>query len=362
MPAWRFVLTDSTYRPVGEILTAYERKVALPLNKLPTASLRVRLDHPLGNDLLSCTGYLKAYRNGTLQFFGPIISAEENFQADRATIAVNAVGVGWYFSKRLAGKSAGGRLFAGNDRAQIVKTLINTTNVESETGIDTAAAVSAASNITYTAGPYKPISDCLNELALTLDGFDWRIDPIDNFAGGAVTGQKIGAFLAQPVFGSDRPDAVFEAGTGRNNIVEYTRAVTRDTQANQVFHIASPGADAPGFPVVSAIDASSIASYKLLEDLAQADLLDQTLRQRFVDEHIRVRRNPRQVITFQPHLPDEFGRVPQFGTDFAVADNVRARAQFGTSVRFDAMMRVWGVAFELNDEGSEKTTLTLAQE
>jgi hypothetical protein len=206
------------------------------------------------------------------------------------------------------------------------------------------------------------ISECLNELALTLDGFDWRIDPIDNFSGGLVTGTKIGTFLASPTFGVARPDAVFEAGTGRNNIVAYTRAITRDTQANKVYHNAQPGPDAPGFPTVTAIDAQSISDYKLLEDLAQADLLDGTLRQRLVDEHVRVRKSPREVITFEPHLPDQFGRVPQYRTDFTVGDTIRARAKFGSSLRFDAMMRVWGVAFEINDEGSIKTILTLAQE
>lgn len=365
MASWSFILTDNAYNHVGEILNASERKVALPLSKLATASFRVRLDNPLADLLASCEGYVKGYRDGVLRLFAPIISAEEIADKDNASVMVNCVDAGWYMQKRLAGKSAAGTIFgSATDRAQIVKQLLDTANAEGETGISTSAMpISAASAVTYTAGPYKPILECNSELAVSTDGFDWRIVPIENFDNGTVTGQKIAAFWAEPVIGQERLDAVFEWGTGRNNIVSYTRSVTRDTQANKVYHFTSNGPDAPGYPTLSAIDATSVANWKLLEDLAQADLLDPTLRQRLVDTHVEVRKNPRQIITFQPHInPQGSMRVPDFGTDFDVGDLIPARAKYGDTVRFDATFRLWGVEFAIDNHGVETPTFTLAEE
>src|SRR3954468_533794 len=161
MADWRFVLTDAAYRPVGEILNAAERKLAFPLNRLDTLSFRVRLDNPLADSLLSTAGYVKAYRDSTLRYFGPIISAEEAADTGGGSIAVNSVGAGWILSKRLAGKSATGTVFGATDRGLIIKALIDATNAESETGVATDGSMTSGSAVAYTAGPYRPISEIL---------------------------------------------------------------------------------------------------------------------------------------------------------------------------------------------------------
>lgn len=361
--AWSFILTGRDHTPVGEVLNAKDRRVAIPHSKLATLSLRVRLDNPLADQLLECDGYVKAYRNGVIQFHGPIISAEEVVERNEASVGINCVDAGWILSKRLAGKSANGASFTAVDRAVIVKNLIDSSNTENETGIDTSGSISAASSVNYTAGPYKFISDVIGELAPALDGFDWRVTPIDNFSGGAVTGQKIGSFIAAPTLGTYRQEALFEYGGIRSNVVSYRRAVSRDTQANKVYHNAQAGPDAVGYPTMSAIDSTSITDWKLLEDLAQADLLDSAMRQQLVDEHVRVRAQPRQVIEFVPHIdPQGSGRIPQFGVDFEVGDLLPARASYNKKVRVDGDFRVWGVEFETDDLGLEKMALTLAEE
>ena len=369
---WRFVLTDAQHRPVGEILNAGDRQVALPLNKLDTLSFKVRGDNYLADELLSCEGFIKGYRNGLIVYHGPIISAEETGDANGVSIAVNSAGAGWILTKRLAGKSSTGTVFSTpTDRAQIVKQLIQTADTEGAafdpngvTGIDvTTQPIVAASAVTYIAGPFRPISEIVTELATTMDGFDWRILPVDNFFNGGVTSPYIGQFFAQPLLGTDEPNVVFEYGAGRNNIASYTRTINRDTQANRVFHFTSNGPDAFGYPTVSAIDASTITDWGLLEDLAQADLLDLGLRQSLVQQHVNVRKFPRQIIQFDPHIdPRSIGRVPQYGSDYTVGDSVRARAVYAGNLRFDAMMRVWGVQFTIDNNGVEKTTLTLADE
>lgn len=361
---WQFILTDRSHVPQGELLNAYDRQIAVPLNKLDTLSCKVRLDNPLVDTLASCEGYIKAFRDGDEMFHGPIISAEENGDANGASVAINAVGAGWILSKRLAGKSSTGQAFSLTDRAAIIESLIDTANAENETGIATDGPASAASAVSYTAGPYRPINEIITELSASFDGFDWRILPLDNWVNNAVADAKIGRFYAAPTIGVPREHAVFEWGTGtRANMVGYKRAVTRDTQANKVYHHTSNGPDAAGYPTISAIDPASITDWKLLEDLAQADLLDSALRAALVTEHVRVRKHPRQTIEFSPSVdPQVTGRLPRYGDDYVVGDSVRARAAYGSSTRFDAMMRVWGVTFALDANGTERATLALAEE
>lgn len=363
MSRWTWVLTGNDYRPVGEVLNAYDLNVAFPLSNLDTLSFRVRLDNPLADNLLSCRGYLKGYRDGTLLYYGPIISAQENVDRDNGTVAVNSVGAGWIFNERYAGKSAAGDVSTtATDRAVRFQQLLTTANTESNTGISVQTASSASTAI-YSTGPYKKLVTCLAELAAGSDGFDWRVLPIDNFSAGVVTGSKIGNIVMQPVIGTTRLDAVFEHGPEtKHNIASYDRIVTRESQANKVYHNASAGPDAPGYPTVSAIDAASIADWGLLEDLAEADLLDQTMRQQLVSEHVAVRSQPRQTISFIPVASFESSFVPQFGADFTVGDLLPARAIRNRVLRWDGLFRVWGASFAIDNNGVEQMTVTLSEE
>jgi hypothetical protein len=356
---WRFILTDKNFVPVGEVLNAYSRKVVLPLNKLATSSFRVRLDNPLADDLLNCKGYIKAYRAGELEFFGPVISAEEAADANTQGVAVNCVDQGWIFQKRIVGKSTLGTAFTNQDRATIVRDLIVAANAENDTHISTSAlGISAASAVTYTAGPYITLMETLTTLATGVDSFDWRVRPLDNFSNGGVTGSKIGAFQAAPVIGSQMPNAIFEYGFGKNNMQGYSRQVTRDTAANKFYHMTSAGPSS----VMSAIDTDSISDLGLLEALVQADLVDATMRTQLLNEHKRVRRQPRSVVTFTPHIDPRGVRVPQFGQDFDLGDQVRGRAVVAGRVRFDGWFRVWGVDFTIEDNGLERPNLILEED
>lgn len=362
-PVWSLQLTDLAFNPVGEVLNASGRAINVGLGRVDTASFLIRLDNPLVKYLDGDLGYVKAYRNGVLMFFGPVISTEEAGERESATLAVNAAGAPWVLAHRLVGKTATGFVQATlRDRALIVKDMIDAANAENETHIATTGSISAASASSYQASPYKPLSECLTDLAATLDGFDWRFLPVENFAAGVVTGQKIGTFSAAPVLGSTRGEAIFEWGAGRNNTVSYKRARTRDTQANKVYHNIDAGPDQPNAPTVTQSDADSIAKWGLLEDLAQADILDNGLRQRLVDEHVRVRKNPRQTLEFQPHLDDASGRIPQYGTDYSVADTVRVRVGYNGVTRYDVLMRVWAANFSIDDMGVETLSLTVSDD
>jgi hypothetical protein len=359
---WQFVLTDAQLRPVGELLNVKDRQVSLSLNKVDNLSFKLRLDNPLAEPLLSDLGYIKAYRGKKLVYFGPIVSAEEAGDTSGASVAVTSAGAAWFLQKRLTGTSATGRIFTTvTDRAEIARTLIAEANAGSDTGIATTGIAQSGSLITYTAGPFRTLYDVLTELATGVDAFDWRVLPVENFVDGAVTSGKIGVFVAEPVIGDYQDEAVFEWGAGRNNMKSYSRIMDRSTQANQVFHIASAGPDAPGYPTVLANDLTSVGNYRLLEDIAQADLSSLTLRQQLVNEHVRVRKNPRQIIKFEPHIdPQDTGYLPEFGREYDVGDFVRVRISSAGVVRVDAWLRIWGVTFSIDDNGIERASAILA--
>jgi hypothetical protein len=201
-------------------------------------------------------------------------------------------------------------------------------------------------------------------LSAGVDGFDWQVVPFDNFSGGIVGSSKIGQVRAYPIIGSRRVDAVFEYGGGRNNVQDYSRTVSRDVQANRVFHNVSAGPDAPGFPTVQATNVDSANTWRTMEDLASADLTDLALRQSLVNEHVRIRALPRQVASFTPALtdPEHPNRVPQYRDNWIVGDQVRARIIANRALRFDAWMRIYGVSFDIDNNGMERAAMTLAQE
>jgi hypothetical protein len=364
MPAgWTYILTDETYTPVAEIVNAYDRKVSIPLNRIDSASFRIRLDNPLAPNIMTASSYVKAYRDDLLTFFGPIVTAEETGAADGASIAVNCLGAGWAFTKRLVGKSAAGTTFTTTDRATIVDTLLATANAENNTGVGSAVGNTAASASTYVAGPYKMLDATITELSTGTAGFDWRVLPNENWVNGVKTSDTIGAFYARPVIGSVAPEAVFEWGGGRNNVANYTRTMNREGQANKLYHNAAPGPDAPGYPTLSTSDPASITEFHQLEDVVQADLLDPTLRSAILAAHLSVRSFPRHIVQFSPHIdPQGIGRLPNYGQHYTVGDQVRMRVEYNSEPRIDALVRVWGVAFEIDNNGVERASMVLAEE
>lgn len=371
--SWSLILANADKRPVGEILQAQDRSITLNLSKMDSTTFKVRLDNPLADTLMTTACYVKAYRDGVLQTFAPVIGAEEAFDKEGVPyVNVTASSPGWVFSKRYVGKSASGvTIPTGTDKAQVVTTLLDALNAESPTGVvphlSPPASAGAALTADLTVGPYEKMLDLINRLANTLDGFDWRILPRENWIGGQFDGDGsvIGTFYAQPLIGELRPGAIFEWGTGsRANIASYNRVVNRESQATRVFHNVSEGPDAPGFPTVVGEDSVAQASWGLLEEIADADLHDPTLRQNLVDAHITIRKNPKQTFTFVPHIdPQITGRLPYYGTDYVIGDQVVARGQYAGVTRFNVIVRVYSVKFDLdNVSGIERATLTLLDE
>lgn len=366
--AWQLVFTGLDFVPLGEVTNAYDLQVSLGLCRISALSFRVRLEHPMADLMTTLEGYIKAYRDGELMFAGPLISTEEAGDATGASVTVNCADAGWFITKRLTATLStlvGVTFSTDTDRAEIVRQLLITENTRGETHIDHTASVSSGSSITYHVEPYRPFMEILSELANTMSGFDWRFTPVENWANGLVASQKIAQFQARPTWGIQQPNAIFEWGVnGRGNITSYSRQATREQQANFLAHMSSAGSGDPSTPVLVGADTPSIDKWGTIMDTIQSDVSDSTDRFALMNDQIAVRKEPRKVINFVPNIQDSArpGRVPRFGSDYDLGDQVRARAEFNGNIRFDVFLRVWAVTFNLDNNGVERIALTLADD
>lgn len=356
---WTFELCDLAGTTLGEIRDATSRSLTLALNRPSTASFIVRPDNAMMVPLFEDDTKLRIWDDKTLRYYGYVTSAEFGEEAGSApTVKVNTADAAWKLSRRITGKSSGGTAHSG-DKAKSARKIINEVNGEGESGVkvEAEAAYAAAGSGSYTAGPYKTALACINDLAHGIDGFDWRIDPLQGLD------PQVGVFVAQPVLGSEKLACVFERGWGKKNVrsMSYVRDIS--TLANRAFHLPDDGVETEGAVVKVKNDAASEAHRGRFETIADAfGIDDATLREKWLEEVIRVRKNPRFVVGMTLDIDDGTGRVPRYGTDFGLGDVVQARAVVAGTTMFNGKARVYQVKFELNDVGSATVTPVLIDE
>lgn len=357
MSDWAIILTDLSFNAIGQVNDATDRQFIFARNTPTQVRFNIRMDNNLSSVVSGLECYVKLYRDKELMCFGPMVTVEEKGDSSGGSFSCTAMSQEWIFSERIIGKSQLGTRFTTlTDRATIARTLILEADGDDHHHIDTDLDSYSGSTATYTAGPYKKLASCIAEQSNLLDGFDWQVIPKEPYSTGGVT--YIGLWTARPLIGVTRPEAIFEYGSNnRSNIDTYTLQSDRSTQANKVYN---PGQGAQD--VVSFNDATSIAKWGLMEDVADLALEDQTMRNQLVTEHVNVRKNPRRTVTFIPVPVDDTTRVPQFGEDYEIGDTVTARASVHASQRFNGEFRVYGTALTLDDNGVETPQLTLTDE
>lgn len=363
---WTYDLANLDGTPVGEISNAVERTLTLGLNKPATASFTIRPDNEMMPYLFGGDRLLKVYEDGVLRFYGNIISSEYSSGGDESgnTVRCNAANPAWRLNKRLLGISKGGTIYEG-DKAKIARKMINELNTDTATyplnlytGIELLeeAAYFAGSTGKYVAGPYQTALSCINDLAHNITGFDWYIAPVDG------KGTTIGVFEANNSFG-DPSKAIFEHGSGSHNVRSLT--FTRDLSdlVNNAYHLPDDGLEAPGAEVRNKQDTTSITTHGRYETVADAfGLSDVALRDAWLEEVIRVKKNPRYVASMTLDIDDGTGRVPKLGTDFWLGDTVEARSVVEKNTMFDGLVRIYAVNISIAQSGTETITPILLDE
>lgn len=332
-----------------------------PLDRLATGKFKVRLDHPLAEPLLEGDCLVKAYQQTDgdstpqLRMVAEVVTAEESAEDLNQSIAVTFAEAGfWRLVKRLVGKSAGGVTYgtalAPVDRGNIASFIIAAVNAEKDTGVRIGTVTPSANGFV---GPwyFKPVSEGILELSSTLDGFDFRFDPVEPVLDGS--GLAVARFTASPALGEVRPEAIFEFGTGKSNIKSYKRQVTKEGLLTKGYHLPS-GFPESTEPVVSSHDLPATAARGLMEGLVTSELTTAQLRSLLVQEHVQIRKQPRQIITFDPTIG---GMV--LNRDLVPGDVITARAKIGGSVRFNGFFRVYEAEVSLDDNGAASYSLSL---
>lgn len=371
VPVYTSVLTDLQGVVLGDLVGATATKVALPHLRVPTASFQLPLWHRRASDLLTKECLIKVYRrdfegssNNRLIFNGPVLSVEENGDALKQSIAVTATGPFWRFSKRLLGKSKAGIQFGTEasplDLATIAKQAIDTTNGEHYTGIEPTAQTDDPGIANGSTGQLwlKNVAELIAELSAGLNSFDWVVTPTEPTNVGKAWPQ-IGTFTTAPLIGVQRPNAIFEYGTPRANVSGYTRSLSREGILNQAVLSVQGWPDATARELVIRPDAASITARGLFEEqVSEGGVFDDSVRALIGDEHLRYRKQPREIVTFTPAI----NASPAPFLHYEVGDWVRARAVVNDVARFDAMFRVWGLTLSLDNNGSETVEMQLVAE
>lgn len=356
---WTFELCKLDGTAIGEVRNATSRNVTLAINRASTASFQIRGDNELLVPLFEDDTKLRVWRDSTLQYFGYVTSCELSDESGSPQIKVNSADAAWKLAKRLAGKSAGGTKYEG-DKAKSARKIVNEANTEGESGVRLLAEgeYSAGGSGTYVAGPYKPVLSCINDLAHGFDGFDWRLEP---YIGELAT--KTATLIAKTTIGGTAV-GVFERGWGQKNVKQMSYVRDVSSVVNRAFHLPDEGLESEGATVKVKNDAASEAHRTRFESVADGyGLTDSTLREKWLEEVIRVRKNPRFVVGMTLDKDDGTDRVPVYGTDFNLGDVATARAVLNENVTlFDGLARVYQVKFEINEQGGETVTPILIDE
>ncbi len=163
-------------------------------------------------------------------------------------------------------------------------------------------------------------SDLFSLCAAGLDGPDWLLYPSEPTVD--TWGARIAHLDVAPVIGTVRANAIFNFAHGKNNVSSYEEILDAGAMANLVFGRSSGfdlyASDSPAFLVNGA-----------LQDFVQIDIPNTALSNQLLADHIAVRKDIRQIITFTiPTDVDPSGafpmekRIPIPGVDYDVGDTV----------------------------------------
>jgi hypothetical protein len=342
--AWRFVL-DSGGVSLGE-LRASSRTLSVGVSAGATATAQIRADDPLWSATVAGDTFLRVYNSaGSLVFYGPVVSDEEQASGQGATVQINAADLSWRLGHRFTGedKTGVGTTYTAQDSGDIAFAILAEANAAAATGITAGTKDTFVKRtITYL---WQRSLDKLNELGAIQGSYEWRLRYTDGQP--PVVNLDLLAAL-----GSDRTSTVFlEYGTGKSNCNQYRRARSMDQQANRVWVLGSGSTN-----VTSAESSDSISRYGLLEDIVSyGDITDVALLDALAAAHIAIRRTPRTLVSLTP-IP---GKAPLYGVDWGIGDFVSARVKVRDVVRVAGFARVWAASIAIDELGNEQPTLTL---
>ena len=313
-------------------------------------------------------------------FAGPIVS----FQDSGGRVQISCADAMWRLTKRRIGQSDAFRVgssasLVGKD--EIIRKIVQAVNENDLrtsrggffSGLAPPRGTVTGVGMGY-AGPWrhKQAAEAIQEVAANVDGPEWRVVPespkVYVPAEGDIsrwpprgTSIVFGRLqLAMVIGGALRSSAAFEIGTGRHNVRDYTRLITADGLMTHGYEIGGEPVEwriyggatnfaGGGTEWIEWMDNPYSVPY---EDTVSSDLEVLELRRALLDDHLQVRRRPREVITFDP-VKDLTDDTPTYGKDYFLGDLVPFRVAHDATMLIDVTMRVYGVTRALDSEGAE---------
>jgi hypothetical protein len=373
---WKFVVTamdGSTPFGAGEVPKPNNRTFSDQLNTGRTAGFNIKSDNPRASFIMNndCLGKLyRMDRTGAwkLMIFGDIIQTEEDGDGNGVTIGVTINDPFFRLGKRLVGlqidsNGQGTGWLIGSPTTPIdlsiaVEQAVQFVNADFYCGIDIGAIANCGTN--GVAGPLYAVfaGPTIQQICATLGGPDFWIQPLEP-TGATMPSTRLGQINVSAFRGTSRPLAQFEFGMGKKNVASYKRVLTKAGMCNYARALPNgwPNAINAGDHIATSEDTTSENTVTRYDDIVSSDVSDINLRIALCAENVTVRKQRQQQITVTP-AP---GNVLDYTVDYDVGDIITARAKdtaTGT-VRFNGLIRLYGVSLTLDDTDKETANLTM---
>lgn len=332
MPEWLLAITDLDESNTRTFLEGNDLKLTRRLNGGNTLTFNAESRDERFEEISIGNRGVKAYRDNELRFHGRVWEP----MTWRATqINVECQDPWAHVENR---RVAAGTVYQNTLAEDIAWALIEDVAVDDAFGTVVRIQrgpndMSVSRDRTYETG--KPVGEAVRELAGVINGFYFRIDPVDD-----VPGIQAEFVTLYPESGTDHPEVRFEYGEG-------TLANLDDYEMRQMLprnQIRARGAE--GLTTV-AQDAASIQEFDLIEDevsFTTVELLA-TLEQHAENE---LQPDPLEIFSLTPGL-----EAPALWDDFDVGDTVRFRLVNGALTRAGSAL-VTEATVSVSDGGSEQ--------
>jgi hypothetical protein len=336
LPEWNFYLADSeTMTDIADITQLSSgRRMSFGLNKPGSLNLKMKAYEEISDELVPVSRYVRAERNGTTVWSGPIWQINDELPADDTNVSC----VGWFelLNRRFTSERL---VYTSQNAGTIAHSLLshtNSLNAYSNTGI-TAGANTSSQTRTITYERNTPIGSSIDELSQVENGFDYYVDPVTRTL--EITQKR------QTV----RDDVAFGFNTGADNVLAVSRSIDASQMQNRVLAIGK-------YSSYVADDTGSQDTYGVFQSVSSlTDVSNDTILQAFASAELTVNRYPRQLWTFTP-APLSANSMSSFVPfdHFDIGDVVKLSVDRGRVQCADQSVRVFAFDIEVDDDGNEK--------
>lgn len=363
---WRFLIGDSTGRPISWLsLAARRRTLSYRLNlparvsfEVPSSDPSVSGVHLDGFPILEPQmRTLQAWRleledDGTpvwrLRFSGWVWQVEDAGDADTAITRVTAFDPLQVLLLRYTGSALAGDPMTEfhADGASIVRQLVDWTNATvGPTGVTTDGGVFERTPQRSVRYERKSIGQAIVELASAFNGFDVWLEPVQRYDdfGIPIYDGVLCRLHCYARKGLLQEQMIYGWGIAPHNVKEARRLIDGQTRATRVIGLGAGG-------IVSIAETQAPLVLEALE--SYGDVSNQAFLDALVAEELSFRRRARELVTMIPQP----GRSPEPFTHLNVGDLFKVYAGQKLRGGFQGVQRCYGFDLSVSDEGLEQMT------